>query len=54
MARKKIANNPYRYILYEGMECVEFETDGKYKYKVIVDKSAWDEYLSQYSLTAIP
>ena len=53
MARNKIANNPYRYIIFEDEECVEFETIGKNKYKVIVDKNAWEKYLSHYSWTAI-
>lgn len=53
MARYKTANNPYQYIIYEGTECVEFETVGKYKYKVIVNKNIWDEYLKNFSWTAI-
>ncbi|MCI2105416.1 MAG: hypothetical protein LKK00_01665 [Intestinimonas sp.] len=48
-----MAINPYRYLTYEGEECVEFETVGKNKFKVIVDKKCWDEYLSNYSWTAI-
>lgn len=53
MARHKIANNPYQYIVYEDVECVEFETIGKHKHKVIVDKELWDEYLKNFSWTAI-
>lgn len=53
MARKKIADNTYEYIMYNGEECVEFETVGKYKYKVLVDKSDWEEYLCRYSWTAV-
>lgn len=53
MARYKVANNPYQYIIYESTECVEFETVGKYKYKVIVDKNIWDEHLKNFSWTAI-
>ena len=47
-----MANNPYQYIIYEGGECVEFETVGKYKYKTIVDRDIWDEYLKNFSWTA--
>jgi hypothetical protein len=48
-----MATNPYKYLIYEGEECVEFETIGKNHYKVIVNKSCWDEYLSDFSWTAI-
>lgn len=48
-----MSKNPYKYLTYEGEECVEFETKGKNKYKVIVNKSSWEEYLSDYSWTAI-
>lgn len=54
MARYKVANNPYQYIIYEGAECVEFETVGKYKHKAIVDRDIWDELLKNFSWTAIP
>lgn len=54
MSRYKKANNPYEYVVYEGFECVEFETTGKYKYKVLVDKDIWEEYLKNFSWTAIP
>ncbi|MBR3589134.1 MAG: hypothetical protein IKL16_06180 [Clostridia bacterium] len=53
MSRYKKVNNPYEYIFYEGFECVEFETIGKYKYKVLVDKDIWEEYLKNFSWTAI-
>lgn len=45
--------NSYEYVTYEGEECVEFETNGKNKYKVVVSKNSWEEYLSTYSWTAI-
>lgn len=53
MKEKKMAKNPYKYLTYEGKECVEFETNGKNKYKVIVNRSSWESYLSDYSWTAI-
>ena len=37
MARNKIANNPYRYIIFEDEECVEFETIGSYYSQSICD-----------------
>lgn len=54
MARYKVANNPCRHMIYEGTECVEFETVGKYKHKVIVDSNIWEDHLKKYSWTAIP
>lgn len=48
-----MAKNPYKYLTYEGEECVEFETNGKNKHKVIVNRSSWENYLSDYSWTAI-
>ena len=53
MARYRVPDNPYRYIIYEGAECVEFETVGKHKYKAIVDRDMWDEHLKRFSWTAI-
>lgn len=51
MPRVSKEKNPFIYITYEGQECVQFQTVGKYKYTAIVDKSAWDTYLSQYTWT---
>lgn len=51
MARKSKEKNPFEYILFEGQECVRFQTVGKHKYSVIVDRSAWDNYLSQHTWT---
>lgn len=51
MPRRSIEKNPFEYIIFEGQECVRFQTVGKYKYDVIVDKKAWDEYLSKHTWT---
>lgn len=51
MARKSVEKNPFTYEQYEGQECVRFQTIGKYKVDVIVDKSAWDNYLSDHTWT---
>lgn len=51
MARTSKEKNNFRYIVYDGEECVEIQTVGKYNYTAIVDKSAWDNYLSKHSWT---
>lgn len=38
MARYKKAENPFREEYIDGDECVVFETEGKEKQEVIVDK----------------
>lgn len=49
MPRGPVEENAFEYVLYEGQECVRFITAGKYKYHVIVDKSAWDQYLCNHT-----
>ena len=51
MARVSKEKNTFQYILFEGEECVRFQTVGKYNYDVIVDKDSWDTYLSKYTWT---
>ena len=51
MARTAKEKNTFAYVDFEGQECVCFQTVGKYKYDVLVDRSAWDKYLSQFTWT---
>ncbi len=51
MPRKSKEKNLFEYITYEGQECVRFQTVGKYKENVIVDRKSWDEYLSKHTWT---
>ncbi|MBR3999520.1 MAG: hypothetical protein IKI93_14405, partial [Clostridia bacterium] len=51
MPRGPADTNTYQYIFYEGQECVQFQTTGKYKFDVIVDRDAWDNYLSNHTWT---
>lgn len=51
MPRGPADKNTFQYIIYEGQECVQFQTTGKYKVDVIVDRSAWDDYLSNHTWT---
>ncbi len=53
MARYKRADNPYREETINGNRCVIFQTVGKEKHDVIVDKKTWYGYLKDYSWTAI-
>lgn len=48
-----MAKNPYKEVVVDGITCVEFICGGKNQEKVLVDKKAWDEYLSEYHWTAI-
>ena len=49
MPRGPADKNTFNYIVYEGQECVQFRTTGDYNLDVIVDKDAWDNYLSKYT-----
>ena len=51
MPRGPADKNTFNYIVYEGQECVQFRTTGDYNLDVIVDKDAWDNYLSKYTWT---
>ena len=51
MGLKAKESNPFEYIDFDGQECVRFTTVGEYRYSVIVDKLAWDTYLSEHSWT---
>lgn len=51
MPRKSKEKNPFEYITYDDQACVRFQTVGKYKVDVIVDKDAWDNYLSRHTWT---
>lgn len=53
MSQCKCTNNTYVEKVIDGYDCVEFETLGKNKYKVLVDKEDWYLYLKDYSWTAI-
>ena len=43
--------NKSKEIIVDGNICIEFETVGKYKFKCIVDKKLWDDYLKTYRWT---
>lgn len=43
--------NTFKYVVYEGQECVQFQTTGDYNIDVIVDRDAWDKYLSKHTWT---
>ena len=51
MPRISKEKNIFQYVIYEGEECVKFQTVGKYNYEVIVDKDSWEKYLSKYTWT---
>ncbi len=51
MPRGSAFRNSFQHIIYEGCECVRFQTVGKHVVDVIVDKEAWDKYLSQHTWT---
>lgn len=51
MPRGPVDTNTFQYILYEGQECVQFQTAGKYNVDVIVDRDAWEKYLSKHTWT---
>lgn len=51
MPRGSAFKNSFQYIIYEDQECVQFQTAGKYIVDVIVDRDAWDKYLSGYTWT---
>ena len=51
MPRGPADTNTFQYIVYEGQECVQFQTTGKYRVDVLVDRDAWDNYLSQHTWT---
>lgn len=51
MPRGPADTNTFQYIVYEGQECVQFQTTGKYNVDVIVDRDAWDKYLSKHTWT---
>ena len=51
MPRGPVDTNTFQYIVYEGQECVQFQTTGKYNVDVIVDRDAWEKYLSKHTWT---
>ena len=51
MPRGPADTNTFQYIDYEGQKCVQFQTTGKYNVNVIVDRAAWDKYLSKHTWT---
>ena len=53
MAPKKIPDNIFKEIVYDGEECVLFQTVGVNKVDVIVDRKLWYELLKNFSWTAI-
>ena len=53
MEKRQNIRNPFEYLVYQGEDCVKFQTVGKRKCEVIVDRKTWDQYLSGYSWTAI-
>jgi len=48
-----MAKNKFKEVVVEGDNCIEFVTGGKQNVSVLVDKNAWNEYLSKYHWTAI-
>ena len=53
MAPKKIPENKFKEVIYEGEECVLFQTIGTNVVDVIVDRKIWYDILKDYSWTAI-
>ena len=53
MAPRKIPENKFREVMYDGEECIVFQTIGVNVYDVIVDKKMWYDLLKNYSWTAL-